>query len=71
MKINPMKPCIRLYAFSKIKGHSTAEVFLQQDCVGDIHSFLTQGESYAQVEIRVSLPEVKEFQAIARFRGGE
>lgn len=71
MKINPMKPCIRLYAFSPSKGHTTAEVFIQQDYAGDVHIFTNRGDAKVQFSIKVGLTEVKEFQAIARFKGAE
>lgn len=42
-QLNPDKAVIRLYAFSKTKGHTTLEVFLQDDGLGGFNLFETNG----------------------------
>ena len=69
-KIDPTKPCIGLYSFSTHKGHTTAEVFIQQTAAGDIVICNERGGASVQFYIRVGKVEVKEFQAIARFQEG-
>ena len=70
-KIEPTKPCIRLYSFSTNKGHTTAEVFIQQTATGDVIVSNERGGASVQFSVRVGKVEVKEFLAIARFQEGD
>lgn len=69
-KIDSTKPCIRLYSFSTNKGHTTAEVFIQQTATGSIVVSNEREGASVQFSVRVGKVEVKEFQAIARFQAG-
>ena len=70
--IDIYKPCIRLYAVSSTNGHTTAEVFVQQDVAGDFQYFhlngSVDGRSPVHASIKLPLKEVKGFQLTAVYQ---
>jgi hypothetical protein len=66
------KPCVRVYSFSNLYGHTTYEVFLQQDENGMFQYFTDRGgiagSSYIELSIEQPAKKVKELIRIAKAR---
>jgi hypothetical protein len=66
------KSCVRVYSFSNLYGHTTYEVFLQQDENGEFRYFTDRGGVNGSSHIELSLEQparkVKELIRIAKAR---
>jgi hypothetical protein len=66
------KSCIRIYSFSKLYGHTTYEVFMQQDENGRFQYFTDRGgidgSSYIELSLEQPAKKVRELIRIAKAR---
>jgi hypothetical protein len=66
------RPCVRVYSFSNLYGHTTYEVFLQQDESGEFRYFTDRGgiDGSSHIELSLEQPakKVKELIRIAKTR---